>query len=86
MARHGHVKTSWSRMALQEVGRLICSARGHVLIKHFEPGRICLECVSCGHRSPGWEVKSSPRALAAGALAERPERVDRRPALVPRSA
>ena len=34
--------------------RLICAIRGHEDYLHFEKNRVYLECVACGHESPGW--------------------------------
>lgn len=34
--------------------RLICAVRGHDDYLHFEKNRIFLQCVACGHESPGW--------------------------------
>ena len=36
--------------------RLICSFRGHEEYLHFEKNRVYLECVACGHESPGWTI------------------------------
>ena len=43
--------------------RLICAFRGHEEYLHFEKNRVYLECVACGHESPGWTIDST----AAGA-------------------
>lgn len=37
--------------------RLICALQGHEEYLHFEKNRISLQCVACGHESPGWTVK-----------------------------
>lgn len=34
--------------------RLLCGLRGHDVLPQFEPDRMFLRCVSCGHESPGW--------------------------------
>jgi len=31
---------------------------------HWEQGRISLLCASCGHETPGWDVKETPAANA----------------------
>ena len=36
--------------------RVICAIRGHENYLHFEKNRIYLQCVSCGHESPGWSI------------------------------
>jgi hypothetical protein len=30
---------------------------GHDMVRHFEPGRVSLECLSCGERTPGWTIE-----------------------------
>jgi hypothetical protein len=42
--------------------RLLCAWRGHEDYLHFEKNRVYLECVTCGHESPGWTI-DSPRAV-----------------------
>ena len=44
------------------VRQFICGLHGHDALLHFEHGRMSLLCASCGHESPGWEVKSDGRA------------------------
>ena len=36
--------------------RLICALRGHEDYLQFEKNRVYLQCISCGHESPGWIV------------------------------
>ena len=36
--------------------RLLCAVRGHEEYLHFEKNRVYLECVACGHESPGWTI------------------------------
>jgi hypothetical protein len=43
---------------------------------HFEQGRISLLCASCGHETPGWDIKKSP---AAGLTSEPSRRIARMP-------
>jgi hypothetical protein len=48
---------------------------------HFDKNRVYLECVACGHESPGWTVETTsrpvlrfqarPLAARAGALIRR---------------
>ena len=33
-----------------------CALQGHVLVRHYEPHRMSLECIRCRHRTPGWEI------------------------------
>lgn len=39
------------------IRRLICAVRGHEDYLHFEKNRVYLECVACGHESPGWTIE-----------------------------
>jgi hypothetical protein len=44
-------------------GRLreaICGLRGHDMVLHFEPERLCLECLACGARTQGWAIEVNP--------------------------
>jgi hypothetical protein len=36
--------------------RILCAVRGHEDYLHFEKNRVYLECVACGHESPGWTI------------------------------
>jgi hypothetical protein len=38
------------------LGQLMCGARGHDSVLHFEGKRVMMRCTSCGHDTPGWEV------------------------------
>ncbi|MEO8260004.1 MAG: hypothetical protein ABI868_21845 [Acidobacteriota bacterium] len=49
------------------VGRMVarsrefwCGLRGHDNLMHFEKERLFMECVSCGHESPGWALTQAP--------------------------
>ena len=43
--------------------RLVCAWRGHEDYLHFEKNRVYLECVACGHESPGWTIDSQRPVL-----------------------
>jgi len=43
-----------------KVRQSICGLHGHDSLLHFEQGRLSLLCSSCGHETPGWDVKSRP--------------------------
>ena len=43
--------------AAQQLRQLMCGLHGHDSLKHFEQGRISLLCSSCGHETPGWDLK-----------------------------
>ena len=38
--------------------QILCALHGHDNVVHFERGRMSLQCVSCGHESPGWTVSA----------------------------
>jgi len=64
-----------SRAALQ-LRQFMCGLHGHDSLMHFEQGRISLLCASCGHETPGWDIKKSP---AAGLTSEPSRRIARMP-------
>ena len=48
--------------AMGRLGQLMCGARGHDAVLHFEGKRVMMRCTSCGHDTPGWEVNGrAPR-------------------------
>jgi hypothetical protein len=36
--------------------RLWCGLHGHLILMHFEPNKLSLQCGICGYESEGWEV------------------------------
>jgi hypothetical protein len=44
----------------EQVRQFICGLHGHDSLLHFEQGRLSLLCPSCGHETPGWDVKAAP--------------------------
>lgn len=53
--------------ALARVGQLLCGARGHDAVLHFEGNRVMMRCTSCGHDTPGWEISGrGPRQRFEG--------------------
>jgi hypothetical protein len=40
--------------------QLPCGLRGHDSLMQFHKDRVFLQCVSCGHESPGWELTGKP--------------------------
>jgi hypothetical protein len=44
--------------ALSWVRRATCGLTGHDMVRHFEPGRMSLECMHCGEQTPGWAVET----------------------------
>jgi hypothetical protein len=45
-----------ARHFMEFLRRLICAFRGHEDYLHFEKNRVCLQCIACGHESPGWTI------------------------------
>jgi hypothetical protein len=50
-----------ARLLLSSGRQVCCGWRGHEMLLHFEPGRLSLQCVSCGAETPGWRIDSSPQ-------------------------
>jgi hypothetical protein len=46
---------------VQSLQRMICGLRGHEAVLHFEPHRLSLRCLSCGHQTTGWSLESETR-------------------------
>ena len=44
--------------AVYWVRRATCGLTGHDMVRHFEPGRMSLECMHCGEQTPGWAVEA----------------------------
>jgi hypothetical protein len=40
------------------VRRVLCALRGHEAYLHFDKNRVYLQCVACGHESPGWTIET----------------------------
>jgi hypothetical protein len=55
-----------------------CGLHGHDNLLHFEKDRMSLECASCGHQTPGWELHEVQRPVV------RARGEARRPVLRPR--
>jgi len=49
--------TDYVVAAAEWLRRASCGLSGHDMIRHFEPGRVSLECLKCGERTPGWTVQ-----------------------------
>lgn len=65
----------------QQLARLICGVQGHLIMLHFEPNKLSLECSLCGYASEGWEVG---RPMTARRQANNPQaRPERRRTLRP---
>ena len=46
-----------SRHIEGRVSQFFCGITGHTTIRRFEGDRMYLECLDCGHESPGWSTK-----------------------------
>jgi hypothetical protein len=53
------------------VRQAYCGLSGHDALLQFEKNRIFLQCVSCGHESPGWELGEIARPISVGGDARR---------------
>jgi hypothetical protein len=40
----------------RHVNQFSCGLHGHLVMLHFEPNRLSLQCSLCGYESEGWEV------------------------------
>jgi hypothetical protein len=47
--------------------RTACGLTGHEMVRHFEPHRMSLQCLSCGAETAGWLLEEEP---PMGACAE----------------
>lgn len=63
MAATKHARTAGDTLA----GRLLtwfreiyCGLHGHDSLMQFGKDRMYLQCVSCGHESPGWALTEAP--------------------------
>ena len=59
-----------SRAAAQ-VRQFLCGLNGHDALLQFEHRRISLQCASCGHETPGWDLRRVPAGEEAPAAAPR---------------
>ena len=48
-----------------------CGLSGHDALLQFKRDRIFLQCVSCGHESPGWELGGIARPISVRGDARR---------------
>ena len=45
-----------------------CGLSGHDALLQFKKERMFLQCVSCGHETPGWELNEPARRSAFAAM------------------
>jgi hypothetical protein len=46
------------------IRQVMCGIGGHDNLMQFEKGRMYLQCASCGHETPGWELAGNPPAIS----------------------
>lgn len=59
------------------LARVWCGVHGHLILLHFEPNKLSLQCGLCGYESEGWEVgrpMTSRRQADNGQARPGPER------------
>jgi len=54
--------------------RWLCALRGHDAVLHFGPGRLSMQCHSCGWSSPGWNLHKPAKVLYMNLLVVRDKR------------
>jgi hypothetical protein len=65
----------------RHIARIWCGLHGHVIMLHFEPNKLSLQCSLCGYQTEGWEVG---RPMTARRQANNPHaRPERRRTLRP---
>jgi hypothetical protein len=66
---------------MRQLARVWCGVHGHVVMLHFQPEKLSLQCSLCGYETEGWEVG---RPMTARRPLNNPQaRPDRRRALRP---
>jgi hypothetical protein len=71
----------WTR-SMDWLRQFMCGLSGHDELLHFETGRLSMRCATCGHESPGWDLKSAP--LRREPAQDRKARVLHLPVAAPR--
>lgn len=65
----------------RQIARAWCGMHGHLIMLHFEPNKLSLQCSLCGYETEGWEVG---RPMTARRQANNPQaRPERRRRLRP---
>ena len=65
----------------RQLARAWCGLHGHLIMLHYEPNKLSLQCSFCGYETEGWEVG---RPMTARRQANNPQaRPDRRRTLRP---
>jgi hypothetical protein len=40
----------------RQLAKTWCGLHGHLILMHFEPNKLSLQCALCGYETEGWEV------------------------------
>jgi hypothetical protein len=56
---------------MEWVRQSLCGLTGHDTLMHYEADRITLQCVSCGHETPGWSLTEAPPTVTVRGDARR---------------
>ena len=76
-----HVFVRMFSAIARQLARLWCGLHGHLIMLHYEPNKLSLQCSLCGYATEGWEVG---RPMTARRQANNPQaRPDRRRTLRP---
>jgi hypothetical protein len=70
---------------MERMSHFWCGLRGHDTLLQFRRNRMFLECMSCGHQSPGWDLSEPKPSEAEPAMTlqtETPVRSIMRPRLI----
>jgi hypothetical protein len=50
---------------MDRVREIFCGIHGHEHLLQFQPDRMYLRCLSCGHESSGWELSETRPIVTA---------------------
>lgn len=67
----GNERTGGLARMAELVRQMFCGLRGHDTMLHFENERMSLQCASCGHETPGWELNEVPPTVTVRGDARR---------------
>ena len=64
--------------AFDAIRQFVCGLHGPDELLHFEAARLSMRCTTCGHETPGWDLRpaaprltSKPRVLRLPLIHER---------------
>jgi len=60
------------------VRHFLCGLQGHDNLLQFGQSRLSLKCTSCGHESPGWDIRPQRQIDLTAAAAAQPSAPRRR--------